>query len=116
MNATKAKAIGLKSAHKPIGLRKKEIISDRNEEALFIGEADDTTYDEALVGGIQKPCGEYVACYDYEKCIDCLVRHQGMNRGEAVEFFNVEGAYVGENGPVFLYLFDHEELTSDPES
>ena len=46
-----------------------------------------------------------MAVYDYEKCIQVLVERDGMTREDAEEFFdfNVVGAYVGENTPIFLY-------------
>eukprot|EP01050_Picozoa_sp_SAG11_P002842 SAG11_NODE_148_length_14747_cov_217.933517_19_plen_83_part_00 len=38
--------------------------------------------------------------------IDILIMRDGMDREEAEEYFeyNVQGAYVGENTPVFLEL------------
>ena len=43
-----------------------------------------------------------VAVYDYEKCIEILERD--MSREDAEEYFdfNVSGAYVGDNTPVFV--------------
>jgi hypothetical protein len=43
------------------------------------------------------------AVYDTEKCLLILVE-QGMTVDEAFEYlgFNVFGAYVGENGPLFV--------------
>ena len=45
-----------------------------------------------------------VAVYSKRKCLDVLVERDEMSRDEALEFFdfNVSGAYVGENTPVFL--------------
>jgi hypothetical protein len=45
-----------------------------------------------------------VAVYDIQKCIDHLVKRDGMTDEEAEEFleFNTLGAYVGESGPLFV--------------
>lgn len=45
-----------------------------------------------------------VAVYDYDKCIDILVERDGMDAEGADEYlqFNTLGAYVGENGPLFV--------------
>jgi hypothetical protein len=45
-----------------------------------------------------------VAVYDIDKCIEVLVARDGMTHEEADEFlsFNTLGAYVGENGPIFI--------------
>ena len=47
-----------------------------------------------------------VAVYDRDKCIEILMKRDGMSREDAEEFFdfNVIGAWVGEHTPVFLEL------------
>ena len=42
--------------------------------------------------------------YDYEKCIQILMKRDDMNKADALDFmeFNVIGAYVGLNTPVFI--------------
>ncbi len=60
-------------------------------------------FEDALIGyGTRFMHG--VAVYSRSKCLDILVERDGMDYEEAVEFFdfNVTGAYVGENTPVFL--------------
>ena len=60
-------------------------------------------FEDALIGyGTRFSYG--VAVYSRRKCLDILVERDGMDYEEAVEFFdfNVTGAYVGENTPVFL--------------
>lgn len=51
------------------------------------------------------PC----AIYDYEKCIDLLIR-DGCDYEEAIEYFefNVSGAYVGPQTPLFIRVFKKE--------
>jgi hypothetical protein len=47
-----------------------------------------------------------VAVYDYDKCVQALVDRDGITHEEADEFleFNTLGAYVGENGPLYVRL------------
>ena len=78
-----------------------EEISDLNPEAMM---ADG--FDEAILGMcIQFGTAPLVA-YDYEKCVDMLMKRDEMSKQEAVDYmeFNVIGAYVGMNTPVFIML------------
>ena len=78
-----------------------EEISDLNPEAMM---ADG--FDEAILGMcIQFGTAPLVA-YDYEKCVDILMKRDEMTKQEAVDYmeFNVIGAYVGMNTPVFIML------------
>ena len=45
-----------------------------------------------------------VAVYDYHLCLDILRKRDGMSADEAREFFefNVVGAWMGQNTPVFM--------------
>jgi hypothetical protein len=45
-----------------------------------------------------------VAVYDFGKCMDILVERDGVSYEDAEEFlqFNTLGAWVGENGPLFI--------------
>ena len=71
-------------------------------------------FDEAVIG-IAERCGdlEQVIAYDAEKCIDILMA-QGMDEGDAIEFFNfnVAGAYVGPRTPVFIFKHSLEDIES----
>ena len=115
MTRKTAKKIALKSARRPIGIARKERLAEQNPDMKFLGEIDDTTYDAALIGTIEIPCKGHVACYDWEKCVECLMATMGDDvedkRTAAIEWmdFNVTGAYVGENGPVFLHREEPEE-------
>ena len=53
--------------------------------------------------GIGRQFGNPISVYDREKCIQIL-EEQGMSRDEAEEYFsfNTEGAWVGEQTPIFL--------------
>lgn len=58
----------------------------------------------ALVGYTVNHHHPQVAVYDIEKCIEVLVERDGMAPEEADEFLssNTLGAYVGENGPLYV--------------
>jgi hypothetical protein len=79
----------------------KAMIMERlaDEEALL---ADG--FDRALIGHTQGM--NVVAVYDYDICIDILVKGDDMSIEDAVEHmsFNVVGAYVGEKTPLFVSL------------
>jgi hypothetical protein len=78
-------------------MNKREIIAELNEEALF---ADG--FDEAIVGMATR-CGmPDVVVYDREKCIEILAREMPLQEAEEFYEFNVVGAYVGENTPLFI--------------
>lgn len=70
-------------------------------------------YEEALIGFVEGwiPKGQgaspsIVALYDRAKCIEILVKRDGMSYDEAVEFFefNTTGAYVGEKTPMYATI------------
>ena len=115
MKPTRAKAAALKSVRRPLGIAKKERLAEQNPDMMFLGDFDDPIYDDALIGTIEIPCKGHVACYDWEKCVECLMATYGDGvedkRTAAIEWmdFNVTGAYVGENGPVFLHRDTDDE-------
>lgn len=76
----------------------KEKLAEINPEALL---ADG--YEEALIG-IARQFNTFCACYDYDKCIDILMKRDGMDYDEASEFFefNTVGAFAGPYTPVFM--------------
>ena len=80
----------------------RDLISEWNDEALM---ADG--FDEAILGISQRVGMEDVVAYDRDKCISVLVDRDGMSSEDAVEYFefNVAGAYMGENTPVFISMF-----------
>ena len=57
----------------------------------------------ALVGMVTRCSFQDVLCYDYDRCIDVLMK-QGMSYEVAAEHFsfNIEGAYQGERTPMVL--------------
>ena len=48
------------------------------------------------------------AVYSEEKVVDAFIKHDGMTWEEAVEYFefNVRGAYMGEQTPLFIMSFE----------
>tara|TARA_R110001583_G_scaffold36735_1_gene120767 strand:- start:241 stop:498 length:258 start_codon:yes stop_codon:yes gene_type:complete len=76
-------------------------IADLNPEAMM---ADG--FDEALLGMCVQFGTAPLVAYDYEKCVNILMKRDHMTKQEAVDFmeFNVIGAYVGLNTPVFIML------------
>lgn len=61
--------------------------------------------ESAFVGLASQHTKDMVAVYDRVKCLQCLAE-QGMTEEEAEEYFgfNVEGAWVGEQTPMFIDL------------
>ena len=76
-----------------------EALAEANPEALL---ADGL--EAALVGYTVNHHRPLVAVYDIDKCVGVLVDRDGMTAEEADEFlsFNTLGAYVGENGPIYV--------------
>jgi hypothetical protein len=52
-----------------------------------------------------------VAVYDYTKCVEILMRRDGMDQDEADEFmsYNVTGTSLAQHTPVFLERMTPEE-------
>jgi|TARA_R110000744_G_scaffold380112_1_gene499822 hypothetical protein len=74
-------------------------IAEINPEAML---ADG--FSEAILGMCLQFGCEPVVAYDYNKCVGILVNRDGMTNSEAIDYiqFNVLGAYVGNNTPVFI--------------
>ena len=73
----------------------KETIAEYNPEALF-----DDGHDHAIMG--YSSDGRVV--YSADQIIGGLM-NEGMTNEEAIEYFhfNIEGAYVGEFTPIYMY-------------
>ena len=94
----------------------KKSVSDIVKEYLLENEIEALTadgFDEAMIGLFHR-FNTTVVAYDYDKCIELLIR-DGMTSEDAEEYFsfNVLGAWVGESTPAFLQRFDP---TTDPPS
>lgn len=77
----------------------KQLVKE-NPEALLMEPRED--FDQAVVSITTNQEGQVVAVYDEIKIIDVLM-DQGMTEDEAWEYFyfNIEGAYMGKNTPVY---------------
>ena len=73
--------------------------ADENEVEILLADG----FEQALIG-LGRQFNKYLAVYSREECIKVLMYRDGMSREDANEFFdfNVVGAYVGENTPVFI--------------
>lgn len=63
-------------------------------------------FEDALIGfGHQH--SKQIAIYDYWKCVEVLMKRDGMTEEDAIEHmeYNVVGSYVGDYTPIF---FDKE--------
>ena len=85
----------------------RELLNETSPETLL---ADG--FDEALIG-IVRQFTKTLALYDYNQCVEILIRRDEMTHEEAIEFmeFNVLGAWVGEHTPVFNYPSSKPPIT-----
>lgn len=61
-------------------------------------------FEDALIGTGSR-CGQLdIAVYDVDKCIQVLIKRDGMTYEDAHEFFefNVEGAWLGDKTPIWV--------------
>ena len=67
-------------------------------------------FNDALVGVTSKN----IAVYDINKCFKVLIK-QGMSEEDAIDFFyfNVEGAYVGEQTPIYIHTYESKDMILD---
>lgn len=78
----------------------REYLDTQDEDFLLLGPE---AYDTAIVGLVDRPEGGRAVCYDVEKVLEVLMA-DGMDEEGAQDFFdfNIAGAFLGENSPVFL--------------
>ena len=92
----------------------KEQLAEVNEEMVFFD-----GYEDALLGYVERFGMPPLAVYDKDKCIEILMKRDGMTLEESIEFFefNSAGAWVGENTPCFMTFVkpDLIEETNDEE-
>lgn len=77
----------------------RELLAEANPDALLADGLED-----ALIGYTINTHMPHVAVYDARKCVDVLMKRDGMTHEEAEEFleFNTYCAYVGPNGPIYI--------------
>ena len=63
-------------------------------------------FEDAFIGVGVQFTHEPIALYDRAKCIDILMKRDGMDDESANEYFefNTQGAWVGDQTPVFITL------------
>lgn len=76
-------------------------LAEINPDALLADGLED-----AFVGYTVNHHHAHVAVYDVQKCIEVLVKRDGMTHEGAEEFleFNTLGACVGPNGPIYVRM------------
>jgi len=87
----------------PSDLPVEEVISIIGEEAP--GALLASGFDEAILGiGSGGGSSEPIVVYDYDECVEVLIRRDGMTREDAIEHmdYNVTGGFVGERTPFFM--------------
>ena len=62
--------------------------------------------DEALIGTAYRIDFGEVLVYDFDKCVDIFMDINDWTEEEAIDWveYNVVGAYVGEDTPIFVKL------------
>jgi len=83
----------------------REYLGSMFEGLLFLSEPE---FDQAIVGLADRIGMSTMVVYDTSKIIDILCERDGMDRETATEYyeFNILGAYVGEQTPMFITLID----------
>ena len=68
-------------------------------------------FDDAFMGVGMSFSQDKMAVYDYDKVIEILVNEDEMTYDEAVEYFdfNIIGAYIGKETPVFIKRDTYEQ-------
>ena len=74
-------------------------------------------FDGAFIGVGQRAGQNDIVVYDFDKCVAILCERDGMEFDDAIDFmyFNVLGAWVGEQTPLFVKLMSNIEDISDEE-
>lgn len=78
-------------------MSKRDYLNEFAEGAMIL---EPDSFDEAIVGIVQRIDRDPVVCYSVDKIIKVLTE-SGMDDDEAYEY-NILGAYMGETTPMFL--------------
>jgi len=76
------------------------LLKEVGEEEILLADG----FDEALIGTARRTSGTLVALYDRAKCIEILSREMSPEEAEEYFSFNTEGAWVGEQTPIFTEI------------
>jgi hypothetical protein len=76
-----------------------------------------TGFEKAFLGIATDFAGHDRAVYDYDKCVDVLMKRDHMTVDDACEYmdFNVVGAWVGEGTPIFMQRMRYRSLIASTE-
>lgn len=68
-------------------------------------------YEDAVIG-IGRQFSKELVVYDEAKCLEILVKRDGMSPEEAREYFeyNTAGSWVGDETPIFLERMTLDEI------
>jgi hypothetical protein len=93
----------------------REWVADHNEEALL---ADG--FEDAIIGMGERCTQEPVVIYDADKCLEILQERDSMSEEDATDYFyfNVLGAWLGKNTPIFVWRINRLpcQSPSEPDS
>lgn len=81
-------------------------VLEMGEESALMADG----FEDAIVGlSCSQPGRPTLVVYDYQKCVDVLMKRDKMSYEEAQEFldFNTVGAWMGESTPVFINTLEH---------
>jgi hypothetical protein len=86
---------------------REQIVDEYGEEAETIMFADG--FDDAIVGVGNSFGGSLCAIYDTDLIVKQCMK-DGMEYDEALEYFdfNIAGAYVGEQTPIFIHKIERQ--------
>ena len=88
-----------------MGINREEIsgyIEEHGMEGVLLADG----LEDAFIG-VSCGFGPNKAVYDWGKCVEILMKQDGMSTEEAIEHmsFNVTGAYMGEQTPEFIFIY-----------
>ena len=63
-------------------------------------------FDKAIMGIVERSGMNPVVLYNKNKCIDIMVKRDGMTEEEAIEFYyyNIVGSHMGDYTPCFAEI------------
>jgi hypothetical protein len=72
-------------------------------------------FNDAIIGMGERAGQPAIAVYDFDRCVAILCERDNMNLDDAVEYmyYNVIGAWVGEETPLFVKRVNSVEDLSD---
>lgn len=75
-------------------------IAEYYPEVMFL---DPEYFDDAIIGVVNR-INMTAVCYDEKKIIDILMKEDGMDYDEALEYYqyNILGSWVGDHTPVYM--------------